>query len=95
MHQCVDALQLLAQFAFQFGGYRLELLHQGGQLAFLAENPDAELLDFGGGFRLKLLDTSQEFIDFVSHILIVFLFCLLLNDIVVTCKVIKKLRYVA
>ena len=63
--------------------------------AFLAENPDAELLDFGGGFRLKLLDTSQEFIDFVSHILIVFLFCLFLNDIVVTCKVIKKLRYVA
>ena len=90
-----ETVQLLAQFAFQFGGYRLELLHQGGQLAFLAENPDAELLDFGGGFRLKLLDTSQEFIDFVSHILIVFLFCLLLNDIVVTCKVIKKLRYVA
>ena len=90
-----ETVQLLAQFAFQFGGYRLELLHQGGQLAFLAEDPDAELLDFGGGFRLKLLDTSQEFIDFVSHILIVFLFCLLLNDIVVTCKVIKKLRYVA
>ena len=90
-----EAVELLPHFALEFGGYGFELLHQGGQLAFLAEDFDAEFLDFGGSFRSKLLDTSQEFIDFVGHILIVFLFCLLLKDIIVTCKVIKKLRYVA
>ena len=90
-----EAVQLLSQLAFELGGNRLELLHQGGQLAFLAEDFDAEILDLGGGFGLKLLDSSEEFIDFVGHILLVFLFCLLLRDIVVTCKVIKKLRYVA
>ena len=90
-----EAVQLLSQVAFEFGSHRFELLHQGGQFAFLAEDFDAEFLDLGGGFGFKLLDTSEEFIDFVGHILLVFLFYLLLRDIFVTCKVIKKLRYVA
>ena len=92
-----EGVETLPYFAFVFGGDALELLHQGVQLAFLAEDLDAELFEFGGCFRFELFDTSEEFIDFVDHILFVFLFSLLLKCSAphVTCKVIKKLRYVA
>ena len=91
----LEAVELLAQFAFELGSHRLELLHQCVQLALFAEHPDPEILDFGGRLGFELFDSSEEFIDFVDHILPVFLFFLLLEERCIVCKVIKKLRYVA
>ena len=74
----LELVELLTELAFELRGHRFELLHQGVQFAFLAEDFDAELLDFGCCLRFELFDTSEEFIDFVGHILIVYAFSLLL-----------------
>ena len=76
----LEAVELLSQLALELGSHRLELLHQGVQFALLAENLDAELFELGGSLGFEFLHTSEEFIDFVDHILSVFLFCVLLKN---------------
>ena len=84
--QAVDAVErrgfefveLLAELAFEFRSHRFEIFHQGVQFAFLAEDFDAEFLDLGRCLGFELFDTSEEFIDFVGHILFVYAFSLLL-----------------
>ena len=74
--RCFQSVELLAQFAFEFGGNALEFLHQDVQLAFFAENPDAEIFDFGSDFGFESLDLAKQFVDSVGHILIRTIYCL-------------------
>ena len=74
----LEFVELLPHFALEFRGHRLELFHQGVQFALLAEHFDAELLDLGRCLRFELFDTSEKFIDFVGHILIVYAFSVFL-----------------
>ena len=60
--------------------------HQGVQFALLAEHFDAELLDLGRCLRFELFDTSEKFIDFVGHILIVYAFSVFLPINIITTR---------
>ena len=62
-----EGVETLPYFAFVFGGDALELLHQGVQLAFLAEDLDTELLHFGRSLGAELLDALQQIVDSVNH----------------------------
>ena len=62
-----EGVETLPYFAFVFGGDALELLHQGVQLAFLAEDLDTELLHFGRSLGAELLDALQQLVDSVNH----------------------------
>ena len=62
-----EGVETLPYLAFALGCDALELLHEGVQLAFFAEDPDTELLDFRRGLGAELLDALQQIVDSVNH----------------------------
>ena len=57
-----------------------------------AEHPDAEILDFGGRLGFELFDTSEEFIDFVDHILPVYAFSVFFGGTLYSVQSYKKIE---
>ena len=67
LRRLLQGVNLLSQLALLLGGNTLKLLHQGRQLALLAENLDTKLLNLGCCGGRESLDTLEKIFDFVDH----------------------------